>query len=597
MLIFSFHKTEIKNNVSLYYLSFSGIVIGILFYFLIILFLPNSISLFLSIIFITISGWYISWKNNLYILLGSIVVILIVLFNIQKLDNKFYNEISIKDIKENVLSKEEIEVKGVFFNNHYYTFYFNNANVSKFKNSLYELFYNKIIENPYILILNGGGGVDVSAAIYFNIKKIDVTENNLEVIELLKDNFSSYTGGIYHNKNVMYYRSEVLPFLIGQNKKYNIIQINDFQDLLNKPLANFSLEYIEIYTKLLEKKGIIYFVLKKWDKYNVSVILNTISTYLNRFRKTLHETVRIIKLNDNNILIFKPEGFNQDELVKINDFCNQNYYDILTIDKFLDKKELKYLPYIEKHRVFPYSIFSYNFKEDKIISKFAAILIIIGIILTSVLCYIIIKKKKSLKNVYTSNLLLYSILSMSGIGLLIPSIFYYIFPLNEDIFLSNSIIFSGFLFFTIILIPLISYKIKLNKRVVIILHSFSLVFLILSFMFLYNIILFIANFGFIKRIILIIIFLSPIFGTVFSARIFSIRWWSKINEKTIYLNWAIMLLVLSTSILIGFVLTFFGNLVVLWVFSILLELLSLITFLKLDYFYKKNNYIYRRYGI
>jgi len=590
------HRSDIKDSGYKYYFSFVGFAIGIGLYFLIGYLFSFFISLLFLFIILIFSTWYFSYRKNIYFLLFFFVVLSSVFINTDALNNDFYGNFYIKDIKEDIFSKDTVDVKGVFVNNDYYTFYFPRENFEKFKGSLYELIYSKIMDKPSLLVINGGGGIDVAAGIYFNLKLIDVIEKNPKVIEHLKDSYSTYTGGIYHNRNVMYYRSETFPFLVSSNKKYNIIQVTKFF-YKDEPLVDFSIEYIKLYHSLIEKNGIIVFFIRGYDNYTVSVLINTISNYLIPYRKTLYETVRVIKLKNNNYaVIFKPDAFSQD-LNIINDFCTQNSYSLLTADKFIDKNTVRKMPNLRDNRSFTYSLFFYDLKTDFLNLKTFISILIFFILLFLIYVYIVLNKKKELKNVYVSSFILYFVFSLTSVGLFIPSFVYKIWVLFENTSFIFSLMFFAISFFTILFYLALKYKVKLNRTSIFVIHSIFLLSLIIYIVFFDSLASLVASYGFIFRVFVLLIVYLPLFISCFSFVFFSIEWGTKINENTFFLSIGNVFVVFGISFFLGCLVNLFLSFDIVWIFTILLQAFALLTFLKLDIFYRKNNYMYRRYGI
>jgi len=88
-----------------------------------------------------------------------------------------------------------------------------------------------------------------------------------------------------------------------------------------------------------------------------------------------------------------------------------------------------------------------------------------------------------------------------------------------------------------------------------------------------------------------------LFISCFSFVFFSIEWGTKINENTFFLSIGNVFVVFGISFFLGCLLNLFLSFDIVWIFTILLQTFALLTFLKLDIFYRKNNYMYRRYGI
>jgi spermidine synthase len=78
----------------------------------------------------------------------------------------------------------------------------------------------------HVLIIGSGGGESILKAILSGFKQIDALEVNANVISLMKNQFSSYSGHIYTQKNVTVHNREARSFIKQTQKKYDLIELS-----------------------------------------------------------------------------------------------------------------------------------------------------------------------------------------------------------------------------------------------------------------------------------------------------------------------------------------------------------------------------------
>ena len=86
-----------------------------------------------------------------------------------------------------------------------------------------------LLKHPRVLILGAGGGADVLLALYHRVPKIDAVEINPQMVELVKEEFADFSGGLYNKERVDVYTTEARSFVTrnprNEKEKYNLIQV------------------------------------------------------------------------------------------------------------------------------------------------------------------------------------------------------------------------------------------------------------------------------------------------------------------------------------------------------------------------------------
>ena len=77
-----------------------------------------------------------------------------------------------------------------------------------------------------VMIIGSGGGESILKSILSGFKKIDALEVDSNVISLMKNRFSRYSGGIYKRKNVVIHNREARSFFKQTKNRYDLIELS-----------------------------------------------------------------------------------------------------------------------------------------------------------------------------------------------------------------------------------------------------------------------------------------------------------------------------------------------------------------------------------
>jgi hypothetical protein len=84
----------------------------------------------------------------------------------------------------------------------------------------------RLVEKPSALVIDAGGGLGVLTALYFNSSKIYAVEENPLIVDLVRDEFSSFSGSIYSDEGVDVSVSDGRSFIETSEEKYGIIELS-----------------------------------------------------------------------------------------------------------------------------------------------------------------------------------------------------------------------------------------------------------------------------------------------------------------------------------------------------------------------------------
>ncbi len=99
-----------------------------------------------------------------------------------------------------------------------------------------------------VLIIGSGGGESILKAILSGFKRIDALEVDANVISLMKNQFSAYSGHIYTQKNVTIHNHEARSFIKQTPNKYDLIELSMIDDYNTAASGVYALNESYLYT-------------------------------------------------------------------------------------------------------------------------------------------------------------------------------------------------------------------------------------------------------------------------------------------------------------------------------------------------------------
>lgn len=129
-----------------------------------------------------------------------------------------------------------------------------------------------LVERPSVLILGAGGGGDVLQALYQGAERVDAVELNRDVIEIVRDDFGVYAGGIFDDQRVAVHAGEARSFISRTRRRYDVIHIALLDSYSASAAGLYALSENHLYTveaiqaplARLEPNG--YLAITRWAK-------------------------------------------------------------------------------------------------------------------------------------------------------------------------------------------------------------------------------------------------------------------------------------------------------------------------------------------
>lgn len=189
-----------------------------------------------------------------------------------------------------------------------------------------------------VLIVGVGGGADVLQARFHKVKQIDGVELNRQMIQLVKDDYASFTGNLFQHKGVTIHHSEVRDFLTRKPRRYDLIQLA-LMDAFNASASGlyalnesylYTVDALQLYLKHLEAEG--YLALTRWIKLPPRDTLKLFATAVSALRQAgvndPEQRLLLIRSWQTSTLLVKNGRFTDKELSSVQRFCDERGFDL-----------------------------------------------------------------------------------------------------------------------------------------------------------------------------------------------------------------------------------------------------------------------------
>ncbi len=185
-----------------------------------------------------------------------------------------------------------------------------------------------LIENPKVLVINSGVGLDVLSALENN-GEVTAIETNPIIISLLKTEYKVFSGDIYNKANV--FVGEGRGFL-KKNEKYDIIVLSLAGNVLSSTagITNLNENYLltkeafEDYYNNLNENGVI--VITRWLLFPPRESLRLMSLALEISDK---KNIAIFRSWTTVTLLISRNELSDERINKIKNFLDKNKFDII----------------------------------------------------------------------------------------------------------------------------------------------------------------------------------------------------------------------------------------------------------------------------
>ena len=187
-----------------------------------------------------------------------------------------------------------------------------------------------------ILILGAGTGSDTLQALMHNPKHIDAVEINPQVIDLVKEKYAGFAGGIYNRGDIALHTGEARGYLASTAKSYDQINLSLLDSFgVSSGLYSMAENYlyteeaIRAYLGHLSREG--YLSITRWTRIpprDEIKLLATVTKVLNETANSIPaRQLMMIRSWQTSTLIVKNGLVSAGEIARLKQFCETNSFD------------------------------------------------------------------------------------------------------------------------------------------------------------------------------------------------------------------------------------------------------------------------------
>jgi len=196
----------------------------------------------------------------------------------------------------------------------------------------------RILERPRVLILGAGGGEQVLLALRAGAEIVDAVEVNAQMIDLARNRFADFVGGIFSRPNVHLHLAEARAFAATTGERYDLIQM-PLLDSFGAAAAGvqsmhenytYTVEAMRDYLTVLRADGIL--AITRWLRMPPRDILKLFATATTALEadgvaQPGRHLVLIRSWNTATLLVAKSP-FTGEDIAAISRFAAENFFDI-----------------------------------------------------------------------------------------------------------------------------------------------------------------------------------------------------------------------------------------------------------------------------
>jgi len=195
----------------------------------------------------------------------------------------------------------------------------------------------RLLSQPRVLILGSGGGSDVLLALHSGASQIEAVELNPQMISLVRETFSQFSGNLYEHERLRVHEAEARGFVARNDERFDLVQIS----LLDSFTASgsgvqalneshlYTIEAIGQYLDLLEPEGLL--AITRWVKVPPRDSLKLVATLIEALKqREISDPGRRIAVirNWNTVTLLARNGeFTARETAHIREFAHSRFFD------------------------------------------------------------------------------------------------------------------------------------------------------------------------------------------------------------------------------------------------------------------------------
>jgi len=189
-----------------------------------------------------------------------------------------------------------------------------------------------------VLILGAGGGAGILQALYHDAGRIDAVEINPQVVQLVRDRFGEFSGGIFDHPRVNVQITEARGFLQRTTSRYNLIQFPILDSFANAAAGVHGLNENYLYTveaitqalKRLDDQGYIALTrgIKLPPRDSLKLFASAIEALETSGVGNIRRRLALIRGWQTSTLLIKNGEISNADINAIKDFCKRRSFDL-----------------------------------------------------------------------------------------------------------------------------------------------------------------------------------------------------------------------------------------------------------------------------
>jgi hypothetical protein len=195
-----------------------------------------------------------------------------------------------------------------------------------------------LLDRPAVLVLGAGGGTDVLLALYEGAAAIDAVELDRNLVELVRDTYAEFSGGLYARPEVTVHTAEARGFVAASEERYDLIQLPLLDSFAAAGAGNVSLHESFVYTveafadylDHLERGG--YLAVTRWLKLPPRDSLKLFTTALLALEEAganePERQIALLRSWDTTLLLVKNGPLTASDLGRIREFAEARSFDL-----------------------------------------------------------------------------------------------------------------------------------------------------------------------------------------------------------------------------------------------------------------------------
>lgn len=189
-----------------------------------------------------------------------------------------------------------------------------------------------------VLVLGAGGGADVLQALYHGARQVDAVELDTQVVDLVRNTYGEFSGGIYDHDDVTVHIAEARGFLNRADENYDLIQIPLLDSFGSAASGIHGLNENHLYTiealqqamHRINDQG--YLALTRWVKLPPRDTLKLFATATEALKQSgfddISQRLVLIRGLQTSTLLIRKGLFSPVEINKLRDFCAKRAFDV-----------------------------------------------------------------------------------------------------------------------------------------------------------------------------------------------------------------------------------------------------------------------------